>query len=257
MNHDPGTNRQSPPRLSRRTFIGTAIAAGALAQAAPLLAQESTPVSRAEGESDAVAVLKAAGAAVMALDTFTFELSTTNGSSTIFPGVELESVEGAVRRPADLSATLTVKAFVQTLTISAVAVDGDFYIQNPLGGGEWERMGGTEGVANMVNPDWIVLAAVNQIKDAVITDDSEDLTLVEGYLDFAETLSQVGEGNAAELEQVFALEPVDVAVWINGDDLIERIELYGPIFASESADVEKRIELGGFNEPVEIEKPAV
>ena len=44
---------------------------------------------------------------------------------------------------------------------------------------------------------------------------------------------------------------------VNGDNLIERVELYGPIFASESTDVEKRIDLSGFNEPVEIEKPVV
>jgi hypothetical protein len=245
------------PRTSRRSFIGAAAATLALASVSPILAQESTPVSRAEGDSDAVAVLKSAGEAVLDLDTFTFDMRTTQGSSTIFPGVELISVVGAVRRPFDLVANLTVKAFVQTMEIGAVAVDGEFYVQDPLSGGDWQQFGSAQGIANMVNPDWIIVAAVNQIKDASITDESDESTLVEGYLDFSETLSQAQGGDSAELEQLLAMKPVDIAIWINGDNLIERVELYGPIFASESPDVEKRIELGGFNEPVEIEKPVV
>lgn len=257
MVYDLGVTRRIAPRTSRRTFVGAATTAIALANIAPIFAQDSTPASQAEGESDAVAVLKSAGEAVLALNTFTFDMSTTNGSSTIFPGVDLVSVVGAVRRPYDFVATLSVKAFVQTMEIGAVAVDGEFYIQDPLSGGDWQQFGSAQGIANMVNPDWIITAAVNQIKDATITSDSGDLTLVEGYLDFTEALSQVDGGDASELEQLLAMKPIDVAIWINGDNLIERVELYGPIFASESNDVEKRIELGGFNEPVEIEKPAV
>jgi hypothetical protein len=143
------------------------------------------------------------------------------------------------------------------MEIGAVAVDGEFYVQDPLSGGNWQQFGSAQGIANMVNPDWIIVAAVNQIKDASITDESDESTLVEGYLDFSETLSQAQGGDSAELEQLLAMKPVDIAIWINGDNLIERVELYGPIFASESPDVEKRIELGGFNEPVEIEKPVV
>lgn len=256
MVYDLGVPHHIPQRASRRSFVGGAAAALALVTTR-LFAQESTPASRAEGDSDAVAVLKTAGEAVMALDTFTFDMQTTQGSSTIFPGVDLISVAGAVRRPLDLKATLTVKALVQTMEIGAVAVDGHFYIQDPLSGGAWQQISSAREVVNMVNPDWIIVAAVNLIKDASITEESDDSTLVEGYLDFKESLKEAGADNLSELEQFLATGPVDVAIWINGDNLIERVELYGPIFASESSDVEKRIDLSGFNEPVEIEKPDV
>ncbi len=256
MNLEPGIPLRTPARTSRRTFASGVVAAFALSTTG-LFAQESTPESRAEGDSDAVAVLKKSGQAVLALDTFTFDMQTTHGSSTIFPGVELISVVGAVRRPFDLQATLTVKALVQTMEISAVSVDGEFYIQDPLSGGAWQQFGGAGDVVNMVNPDWIILAAVNLIQDAHITDESNDSVIVEGYLDFAESLSQGGANDVSELEGVLAEGPVDVAIWINGDSIIERVELYGPIFAAESPDVEKRIELGGFNEPVEIKKPMI
>lgn len=257
MVYELGITRRIPKKTSRRSLVGTAAAALALTKLAPLMAQESTPVSMAEGDSDAVTVLKTAGEAVMKLETFAFELSTTAGSSTIFPGVDLISVEGAVRRPYDLTATLNVKALVQEITISAISVDGKFYIQDPLSGGAWQEFGDAREVVNMVNPDWLITAAVNLIQDAKITSQTDTTTLVEGYLDFSESLSQIEGTDLNELEQFLANEPVDVAIWINSDNLIERTELYGPIFASESSDVEKRIELSGFNEPVEIEAPII
>lgn len=257
MTYDLGITRHVRQRITRRSFVGSAAALIAFAELAPTFAQDSTPGSQAEGDVDAIAVLETAGKAILALDTFTFAMTTTNGSSTIFPGVELESVEGQVRRPYDLSATLRVKALIQTMEISAIAVDGEFYIQDPLSGGNWQNLGDAAGVANMVNPDWILMAAVNQIKDAAITDDGGDTTLIEGYLDFSEALAQMEGGDISELEGLLAMKPIDVAIWINADDLIERAELYGPIFASESADVEKRIELSEFNEPVEIEAPVI
>lgn len=257
MEYDLGVTHHVPAKVSRRTLLGSAAAVIALAELSPLYAQESTPVSQAEGDDDAIAVLKSAGEALMQLDTFHFSLTTIAGTSSVFPGMSLESVEGAVRRPMDLTATVRASALMQTVELSAVAVDGNFYIQNPMSGGAWENIGSAGEIGGMINPDWIIIAAVNQIKDAVITDTSDDQTLIEGYLDFAESLEQAGATTAdlGELEQFLAGTPVDVAIWINGENLIERVEIYGPIFASESPDVEKRIELSEFNEPVEIEVP--
>lgn len=259
MEYEYGVTRHVPAKVSRRTLLGSAAALIALAELSPIYAQESTPVSQAEGDDEAVVILKTAGEALQALDTFNFSLTTIAGSSSVFPGMSLESVVGAVRRPMDLTATITASALMQTVEISAVAVDGNFYIQNPLSGGAWENIGSAGEIGGMINPDWIIVAAVNLIKDAKITDQNDEETLIEGYLDFAETLEEAGAttGDLGELEQFLADSPIDVAIWINPENLIERVELYGPIFASESPDVEKRIELTKFNEPVEIEVPDI
>ena len=259
MEYELGVTRHVPAKISRRTFIGSAAAAIALSSLSPIYAQDSTPVSQAEGDDDAVAILKSAGEELMALDTFHFPLTTIAGSSTIFPGMSLESVEGTVRRPMDLTATVRASALMQTIEVNAISVDGEFYIQNPISGGAWESVGNAGEIAGMINPDWIIVAAVNLIKDAAITDQTGGDTLIEGYLDFAETLEEAGASttNMGELEQFLANTPIDVAIWINADNLIERVELYGPIFASESPDVERRIDLSEFNEPVEIEAPAI
>jgi hypothetical protein len=257
MSYDHGIHVTVAPRISRRSLLGSAIALATFATVAPTFAQTATPANQAEGDADALEVLRAAGTNVLDLETFTFSIVTIAGSSTIFPGVELVSVEGAVRRPIDLSATLVVKVLMQNMEISAVVLDGDVYVQDPLGGGAWQNMGSAPQIATMINPDWILLAAINQIQDARITSDRGDSTLIEGHINL---LEQIGTSESAELEQLqsfLATGPVDVAFWINSDNYITRAELYGPIFASESADVERRIELNDFNEQVDIEVPDI
>lgn len=255
--YDRGYTVHARSVTNRRTFIGSAIALMAVARALPLAAQ-SPEASSAEGDADAVERLRAATEAVLALDTFTFSMETVAGKSTIMPSIELVSVEGVVRRPMDLTAKVTVKAFTQTVVVEAIALNGEFYVQNPLGG-EWMSVGGGSEVANMINPDWIILAVLNVVKDATISSEKDGVTLIEGYVDFREQINDLGGSSQdiQQLEQYLASGPVDVAVWINQDNLIERIELYGPIFAAETPDVEKRIELSNFNEPVEIEAPVI
>lgn len=256
MTYDLGIITHYKPKVSRRSLLGSSMALAAFAKVAPVLAQTATPASQAEGDADALEVLRAAGQRILNLETFTFSLETTSGASTIFPGVELVSVEGAVRRPMDLTATMNVKTFMQTMEISAVMVEGEFYVQNPLSGGAWENMGSAPEIATMINPDWLLMAAINLIKDARITSEKDGQTLVEGYMNLSETLSTLGS-ETQQLEQFLASGPVDIAFWIDEDDYISRAELYGPIFASETSDVERRIELKNFNEPVEINPPAI
>lgn len=257
MSYDYEIRARSAPKISRRAAITSALAMGTFATIVPAWAQIATPASQAEGDADALEVLRAAGVRVLELETFTFSMTTIAGSSAIFPGVEVESIEGSVRRPMDVSATLRVNAFVQTLSISAVVVEGEVFVQNPLSGGEWENMGSAPQIATMINPDWLLLAAINLIQEARITGERDGSTLVEGYINLSETLGDLGDQDTEALEQFLAMGPVDVAFWIDSDDYITRAELYGPIFASESPDVEKRIELSDFNEPVEIFVPDI
>ena len=258
MFYELGTPVHASTRLDRRTFLGASAALGFLGTRISTSAQISTPTSHAEGDADAVAALTSAGQALFDLDTFSFSLETISGSSTIFTGVELESVEGVVRRPIDMRATLTVRAMAQSITIRATAVNGSFYIQDPLSGGSWQNLGEAPELANMINPDWMIQLAISQIKDAQITSDSDETTLVEGYFDLSESLQYLNAESRDTLGSYLAQSPVDVAFWITtSTSLITRAELYGPIFAAESADVEKRIELGAFNEPVDIATPAL
>lgn len=257
MIYELGTPIHTSTTISRRQLISSAVALGVFGRTLAVAAQESTPASEAEGDADALEVLQAAGLALLEVETFEFSMSTIRGTSSILPGLEMVGVEGKVRRPMDMSATITVKALMATLELSAVSVDGEFYIQNPMSGGAWENMGSAPSMVTMINPDWIINLAVNQVKDARITSEKDGVILIEGYVDLAGSLASLDSEDQGEFSTFLADTPIDVAFWINEDLMITTAEMYGPIFASESADVERRIELSRFNETVEIERPSL
>lgn len=246
--------------VNRRVVMGAFASAVALGRVGRTAAQESTPASGARGDSDAVQVLTQAGQALAALDTFVFKLETVAGESTFMAALELKSVEGAVRRPTDLKATVTVGLPLGEMSLDAIAIDGEVFIQDPMNNNAWQRMGSAPEIVGLINPDWIVQAAVDVIQDAKITDTSErdgvTVTLIEGWVDIKE-LVQRGGGEVDQVAGMLSDGPVDLAIWVGKDNLITQVEIYGPIFSSESADVEKRITFDKFNEPVTIEKPNI
>ena len=52
-------------------------------------------------------------------------------------------------------------------------------------------------------------------------------------------------------------QPVDVGFSIDEEARTAEVEMFGPIFASESDDVVRVVSLYDFDEPVEIEAPEV
>jgi hypothetical protein len=245
--------------VTRRAVVlgaGSVLAAG-VAQASSAQDDRATPDVQVEGDDEAVAILERAATVLAELETFAFELETTRGSSTIFQGFELENVEGVVRRPTDLQAKVRVGTPIGSLTVSAVSLDGTFYIQDPLAGGDWMEVGQMGEVQSLINPDVLILAAVRLVQDATVSGtekvDGAETSVVEGTVDFSGLLGQIEEGAS----EFLADGPVDVLFWIDGEDRIVEVEMLGPIFASESDNVVRVVSLFNFNEPVEIEKPEV
>lgn len=261
MRHHTDVYSLFASRLSRRSVVAGATLA-ALARRRAATAQEATavatPATSLEGEADAVALLERAVAAVAALETFTFELQTVRGSSTIFQGFELKGVEGVVRRPLDIEATVTVDIPLGELTVTAVGLDGEFWVQDPLSQGEWIALGSDPQIQSLINPDALLLSAVRLVQDAEITGtekvDGVDTTMVEGTVDFAGFIASVG-GDTTMLEEFLAGEPNDVIFWIDDQDRVVEAEISGPIFRTESDDVVRALSLFDFDEPVEIERP--
>ena len=249
--------------LTRRTIIagGGALLLGAAVR--PAFAQDATPQATPTGATDAVALLNEAAGAMTKLDTFAFELVTTQGETTIFEGLTLEEVRGAVRRPADFQTTVTVSLPFASLDLTAVSINNEAWIELPqLGdtGGGWTSLGSSEGVVSLLNPDVLILQSVRFIDNATI--DREDdidgvgVTWVAGTVDFHGIATRLG-GDRQELAGQIAEGPVAVEIAIDGDSLIRKIKINGPILSSESEDVVREVTFSGFNEPVEIEKPDV
>lgn len=249
--------------LTRRTMLAGASAFLVGAAMRPAAAQDASPAATPTGASDAVDLLNAAAETMTALDTFAFELLTTRGETTIFEGFTLEEVYGVVRRPTDFQTTVTVALPFASLDLTAVSVNNEVWIELPqIGdtGGGWTSLGSTEGVVSLLNPDVLILQSVRFIDDARIDREDDvdgvDVTWVAGTVDFHGIATRLG-GDQQGLEEQIAEGPVTVEIAIDGDRLIRKIEISGPILATETDDVVREVTFLDFNEPVEIEQPEV
>ena len=255
-------------RFSRRRLVSTAGAAIALATVTPSLhvvaAQDATPgatPSSITGQDDAVAVVQEAANAMAALDTFTFQLETVAGESTVLSGLTLESISGKIRRPTDFEAVVSVGIPFGTIDVTAVGLDGRAWVQNPLEDGAWIDLGSGDSLLAYVNPDSLILASIQFVTDAEIVGtekvDGNEATHVTGVVD----LSRIaGFGNAqanGQLPTELAGEPVTVDFYIDGDHRVVEVEIAGPILTTESSDVVRAVTFADFNEPVEIQQPDV
>jgi len=195
------------------------------------------------------------------LSTFAFEIETTRGESTIFQGLNVREITGAVRRPADFTATVSVDLPFGAIDVTAVGVDGRAWLQDPLGDGEnWIPLEGSENIVALINPDTLIVNSIGLIQDARV-DGTEELggvgtTRIVGTIDFAATAERL-TGGAVELPAQIVAEPLPVVVWVDDQERVLEIEVSGPIIDTETEDVVRVVRFFDFNEPVEIEAPPV
>lgn len=262
---------RADPQVSRRRLLLLSASGLALTTARPdlrLVAAQTPAASpdaaggmiqdRLTGDADAVALLRESAAAMASLESFQFEIDTVRGESTIFQGLSVDLIEGAVRRPYDFTATVKVGLPIGELDVTAVGLDGSAWLEDPLNEGEWITLEGGEDIVALVNPDTLILASIGLIQEATIDGneqvDGEDTTVIAGFVDFAATAEQLA-GGVVELPAEVSAEPLPVLIWINGERRVVEIEIGGPILTTESSDVVRAIRFFEFDEPVEIEAP--
>lgn len=265
------------PLSRRRLMLSSLTGAGMIALAKPLAnhvaAQEGTPADAgngatpavitpgATGDEDAVALLTSASETMANLKTFHFDIETLQGGDTSV-GVNVQKIEGDVRRPLDFQATITAKVPFGTITVRAVGINGVFSIQNPLeNNGSWMTLDGGNEFFSLVNPDVILLLAVRALQDAKIDGtekiDGVETTLVTGQIDFQQIAKAYGnDSERAGVASQLAASPLDVLVWIDGDTRIHAIELDGALLAIDSDSSSRMITFSAYDEPVEIAPPA-
>ena len=250
--------------LSRR-LLAIGVAGLALGSRRPELRLVSagtpvaTPGSRISGDAEAVALLEEAAAAMAALETFAFELETTRGASTILQGFELRGISGVVRRPADIQAVLTVGVPFGELEITAIGLDGNYWVEDPLAAdGAWIELGRDLQLQSLINPDALILAAVRLVQNARIAGtekvDGVATTVVEGTVDVAGTVGAFA-GDSSEAAQLIADGAREIVLWIDDRRRIVEVEIVGPLLTTESDDVVRVVRFFEFDEPVEIEAP--
>lgn len=217
-------------------------------------------------ESEAEAILERASETMLGLDSFHFLFTTPSGKTLLEDAVELTRVEGDVQRPDKFRAEFTIDLAFITLSLSAIGIGTDLWVQNPMaaeGEGDFIHISGgamsEEGIPPLalLNPDVLVRAALDRIEDATIAGeeeiDGQPTRRVEGIFDARSMISPATPG----AETADELEPVEIMFWIDEEDRVVRMELNGAILPAEQGTgrIIRRVELSAFNEPVEISEP--
>lgn len=232
--------------------------------ASPAASPQATPATTSledgiTGEPDAIEILRNAANAMAELSTFTFEIETTRGESTIFQGLDVREISGSVRRPVDFTATVSVGVPFGTLDLTAVGVEGQAWVQDPLSGGDsWIELEGAQDIVALINPDALIVSSIGLIQDARVDGsekvDGVDTTRIAGTVDFAATADRVTDGSV-QLPAEISAEPLPVLVWVDDESRVLEIEVSGRIVLTETEDVVRSIRFYNFNEPVDIEAP--
>lgn len=260
----PGITPLHGRPVNRRAAVAGVTALALLGgETADAFALQGTPVAQPTGDDDAVELLSDAANAMTELDTFAFTVVAARGETTILEGFELKEISGVVRRPTDFETTVSVTIPFASIDLTAVSVDGEVWVNIPaLGEGEggWQSLGSGDELISLLNPDVLILQAIQYIDNAAIDRegdiDGAAVTYVTGTVDFRSIASELLAGQGGEqLAAEIAEGPVDVTIAIDDMALVREIEIIGPLLATESADVIRLVTFSDFNEPVEIEEP--
>ena len=253
----PATYFTRPVSMRARLLAPAGIAAAAFFRGMPAMAQ--TP----ESSDEAAALLKTAAETMTALDTFHFVLSTENGTTQFYEGLELTGVEGDVKRPDMFRASATVKIVVAELTIKMVSVGGRVWITDPMSNGDKYIDVGDMGVsgfdpATLINPDRLILPAIDAIDNPTIAGmesiDGEEMTRIDGTVNLRVTLQENGSGAP---DWILAIpESMPLSVWIDAENRVRRVQVTGPILQSEADDLIRQVDFSNFNEPIDIQAPS-
>lgn len=219
-------------------------------------------VAHAQNAND---ILEDAAHVMLELESFHFVISTPVGETMLIDEVELEGIEGDVQRPATFHATFTVALPFFSLGLEAIGHDGQLWVSDPFTGGDsFIRLGGGDDLEGQVppelilNPDQLVLRAIELLQDATVIGEEEvqgtPATRIEGTFDLSDILL---EGTPVAESDEVEFESIPVTLWLDAELRVIRAEFAGPILPTEAPGTEivRRVDLSAFNEPVEIELP--
>ena len=220
-----------------------------------------------QGDPEAVALLEAAAETMRQVQSFRFRLTTENGVTTILEQVELESVEGAVQRPDRFQATVAAKLAIVSVALEVVGIGETLWVQDPLSAtGEFSEVGLGSGLAEVLNPDRLFVAAVGLIEKPTIAGEAEvdgvKATVVEGEFRPLRALELAGTPvptpSAADRAEIGLIlnEPLFVQLWIDESNRVIQMAFAGRLLAAEDPDIVRVLRLSEFDAPIEIEPPA-
>jgi hypothetical protein len=245
-------------RQSMMMVMLTTIAAG-------LLVSLATPAAVAQ-DVDASTLLAEAAAAMAEVQSFRFEITTPRGATTFGENFTLLGVVGEVQRPDRFRAVATVDAMVAQLDLTMIGIGTTIWLSDPMAAEpafmELDLadmdMGVGPSPATLLNPDRLLLTAVEAVEDPVIAGQDEIDGVLTTRVNGVATLDPLrasGMAGTPIAGMPMLGEPVQVAIWIDQELRVRQLDVYGPLLDTEAPNTVRRLKLTGFDEPIDIQPP--
>lgn len=207
---------------------------------------------------DPAAFITQAAEATLAQPTFHFTIRNERGKTSPFPGVHLQGVEGSVKQPDRFQATASAKALFLNVDIQVVGIEGRLWMSNPIQGAKHLRERSVDArYLPLTRPDNVVHLLLKLLENPRIDRTENDrqrgpVTVVAGAFNLPRLKEIAPELVAGPILTDKAL-PVEI--WIDGDSIIRRFKIHGPMVSYDEASVVRVVEFSRFGEPVSIPQP--
>ena len=206
---------------------------------------------------DAQALLAASATAMGTLESFHFVITIQNGELVILDRLKLTRAEGDVEQPHTLQVSVTGKVKVLPVTANVIIIGDDVWAavspkEEKYAKIDPDRVEKLQ-LSTEFDPTTLLLKTIEYIDAPVITGTEElngvPTTVVEGTVDLANAMSGTSSAGVAQ-------QPVQVKIWVDSANLVQRLQLIGPLLEGQSEDIVHQLDLSKFNEPVHIVAPS-
>jgi hypothetical protein len=199
-----------------------------------------------------------AAAITLAQPTFHLSMQNERGKTTVFPGVQLQGVEGDVKQPDRFRAKAKAKAVFVTVEIQVIGIAGRLWMANPIQGAKnFKERTVDAKYLPLTRPDNIVQLLLKMLEEPRIDRTekigNQDSTVVVGRFNLTR-LSEVAPeltSTPIKTDQALAAE-----IWIDPNSVIHRLKIFGPMVTYDDSNVIRVIDFSRFGEPVTIDEPS-
>src|SRR6478735_6596069 len=204
------------------------------------------------------ALIAQAAAITLALPTFHLSIQNERGKTTIFPGVQLQGVEGDVRQPDRFRATARAKAVFVTVEIRVIGIAGRLWMANPIQGAKnFKERTVDAKYQPLTRPDAVVQLLLSLLEEPRIdraeTIGNQVSTVVAGRFNLTRLSEVAPELMASPIRTDQAL-PAEI--WIDANSVIHRLKIFGPMVTYDDTNIIRVIDFSRFGESVTIDEPS-
>ena len=186
------------------------------------------------------------------LSSLRFQLTHEQGRTALITGVEAQKVDGAVVLPDQ--ASLRVEAVASALAVFLeiqVAIDGaQAFMTDPLSG-QWRDLPAESLPFNLLDLGATLGKIASSIAAPAFTTEKEIGGVVAQGI--AGTVS--GADLTPLIPSAVAEVQVELELWIDGDGLLRRVRIPGPVASKDPPDIVRILSFSAFDEPVTIIMP--